>query len=372
MITKPIRRYLSVLNFLISGIAVAGTPISHGMINSKTAEVYNYWTEERLREAMPMELTQVDHQQMTRLSPEELKEKFASLKPQHTDASPPTIQVSARNNYLFKPNKAENNNMQFFDSGSKEAPFSSSQLVPISADLHYPYTTVGKLFFTTPNGDKTCTAAVIANRLILTAGACLHNGNGNASGWYRNWMFIPAYRSGNAPFEAWTWSAVKVAAPWFDGGGNLPNTADFGLVELEDLPISGERRTIASVVGRLGTQTLMGSPNHAHILGYPLNFDNGQLMHQVTSTSAFGAYSNNIEYGSDMFGGGVGGSPLIQNFGIASAGQNGGSNPARNSVIAVNSYMYSDAKVMLNGSSILNSNFIEIFNELCSHKSGNC
>src|SRR6185295_349187 len=129
-------------------------------------------------------------------------------------------------------------------SGSTGAYFTSARLVPAAADLAYPYSTVGKLFFTIPgHGDFYCSAAVLRPRVVLTAGQCIHSGTSNP-GFFTNFRFVPAYRSGAAPFGTWTWNFVTVNTTWSQGGGSLPNAADYGMIEVADQSISGVNRKL--------------------------------------------------------------------------------------------------------------------------------
>jgi hypothetical protein len=86
------------------------------------------------------------------------------------------------------------------DVGQAGAWFSSSRLIPSDARMHYPYRTVGKLFFVVPGlGEGHCSAAVIRPRLVLTAVHCVHQGSGGADGFFQSFVFVPAYHEGNAP-----------------------------------------------------------------------------------------------------------------------------------------------------------------------------
>ncbi len=368
MFTKSFK--LAVISSLISSVTFANPTSPKIIINPNTTDVATYWTAERMRDATPMDLPQANPQRVVELSTKELMAKFGDLKPQLTDAAPPTAHIQPVNHYLFMPRLPVASH-SLHNAGTLKEQFSSSQLVPLTADQVYPYSTVGKLFFTTPSGNKTCSASVIANRLILTAGHCVHNGNGSASGYYTNWTFVPAYHNGNAPFSTWTVSAFVASAPWYSGGGTVPNASDLAILQVNDQTIGGTVQSIGSVVGKLGTQTLSTIPNHAHMLGFPGNLDSGQLMHQVTAQSALAVAPNNAEYGSNMSTG-AGGGPWIQNFGVASAGETGGTNPGRNLVIGVTSYGYNNTTSLGNGSSILDSNFTTIYNSMCSNEAGNC
>lgn len=150
-------------------------------------------------------------------------------------------------------------------------------------------------------------AAVIKPRLILTAGHCVHKGSGGNNGLYTNFLFVPAYRDGAAPYKRWSWSHVITPNTWITGGGTLPNAADYAILEVSDQSFSGVTSTIGSVVGYLGYKTRDLLPNHVTMLGYPRNLDNDEKMHQVTAGSYGSGGNNTAIYGSDMREGSSGG-----------------------------------------------------------------
>ncbi len=246
-------------------------------------------------------------------------------------------------------------------SGSAKGYFTSSRLVPTSADRSYPYSTVGKLFFHIDGeGDFYCSAAVVRARLVATAAQCVHGGAGQ--GFFDDFEFVPAYRDGAAPYDTWRWEFVVAPSTWTGGNGRLPNAADYALIEVTDLTISGVKRKVGDVVGFLGYQTQKLRPNHAHLLGYPSNFDGGEKVHQVTAQALRNASANNVEYGSDMRGGSAGG-PLIQDF---------GDNANLVKWIGAISYYNNSTTVKVQGASIPDSRFTSILNVACSRRSGNC
>jgi V8-like Glu-specific endopeptidase len=241
--------------------------------------------------------------------------------------------------------------------------------VPLKADQVYPYRTVGKLFFRQPGeGDKLCSASVIKPRLILTAGHCVHKGSGGNSGFFTNFLFIPAFRDAKAPYGRWDWGWAITTSDWMMGGGTFPNAADYALIELKD---NAQGQRIGDVTGFLGFQTRKLLPNHAHLLGYPTNLDAGMKMHQVTAGSFQEAFPNAAEYGSDMRNGSSGG-PWIQNFGQEAKGQTGNMNAGANQVIGVTSYGRIDPDPKVQGSSILDKRFTALLYTACAHRQGNC
>jgi V8-like Glu-specific endopeptidase len=371
------------------------------------------WTEERLRGAKPLDLP-ISKQRYS--EQKKLEKTVAPQDRKAGDGKPPTvnvapqaegsakkdttsgdklgkgdaasgdkenkgdIQVAKAEDEPLSPNLARGGTGETAlgviaaDFGTQKAQFSSSRLVPESARLEYPYRTIGKLFFTEPGvGDFICSASVLRPRVILTAGHCVHKGSGGVGGFYANFLFIPAFEAGAtpAPFQSWNWRFVVTTSTWATGNGGVPNAADYAIIELEERPFGGTPRKIGEVTGFLGWQTNSLDPNHTNKLGYPANFDGANQMHQVNSQHHRDIAPNNVEYGSDMRGGSSGGG-WVQNFGIPAAGQTGGLNPGFNRLVGVTSYGYTAQDPKVQGSAILDNNFINILNAACNHKPGNC
>ncbi len=258
------------------------------------------------------------------------------------------------------------------DIGTLKTPFSSSRLVPSSARLSYPYRASGKLFFQKPDGGSfICSGAVLRPRLILTAGHCVHQGSGGGGGFYKSFLFVPAYHNGQAPYQAWNWRWVITTSSWASSNGNVPNKADFAIIEVEDRKFGSQVKKIGEVVGYYGYRTNALVNNHTKKIGYPGNHDNGQIMHQVDSEDFKSGGQNTRLYGSDMRGGSSGGG-WVENFGIKAAGQVGGLQPWPNRLIGVTSYGYVAVGPKVQGSSILNKEFLDILNIACAHRAGNC
>jgi V8-like Glu-specific endopeptidase len=75
--------------------------------------------------------------------------------------------------------------------------------------------TAGKLFFTDNGLNYVCSASTINNNyknLIITAGHCVHSGQGGA--WHSNIVFAPAYYNGQSGYGLWNWSGARTFTSW--------------------------------------------------------------------------------------------------------------------------------------------------------------
>lgn len=332
-----------------------------------------YWTPERLANAKPLDLPKASS-----TTPQSGAETpMASGISASSEGRGPTVSVAPdMTSRLFDPALApqwdNETGVVPFDRGTSGYNYTSSRLIPLTADIYYPYRTVGKLFFTQPGvGNFVCSASVIQRRILATAGHCVHRGNGSATGWFTNFLFVPAYRNGAAPYSSWTWAAVRTSTTWYSGAGAVPNAADYAMIEVNDKVISGVTRRVGDLTGWLGWKTLALSYNHAHILGYPMNLDSGVYMHQVAAQSAVTGGNNTWRYGSDMRGGSSGG-PFVQNFSLPAAGQTPGLNPGWNQLISVVSYGPVDTNPKYQGASILDSRWTSMWSAACARRAGNC
>jgi V8-like Glu-specific endopeptidase len=338
-----------------------------------------YWTAERFKEAKPYPMPQASE----RAQQPGIEVEKVQGKPQSSQAKPPAEPAQPGDLQLYVPDPAPQRLQgdEVVDPGavgSFGAPYTSTRVFPMfsgnvvgfSADRAYPYITVGKLFFSAGGDPFVCSAAVIQRRVVATAGHCVHSGT--SAGFHSNWVFVPAFRDGAAPFRSWNWRYVATTATWANGGGGVPNAADYAMIEFADQSLSSGAppSKLGNVVGWLGWQTLNLASNHTSKLGYPCNLDNCQKMQDVMSNNFRNVAPNNVEYGSDARGGSSGG-PWVQNFSTLASGGGTGSNAGLNQVVGVTSYIYNDEAPKVQGASILDSRWISLFNLLCG-RPGNC
>ena len=129
------------------------------------AAVQRYWTAERMREAIPADMT--------------LQGKPAG-----------------------KP--------------KKNARAAAQQIPPPYTSA--PTRTNGKVFFSDGGSNYVCsgTALLSGNKsTVWTAGHCVHDG---ASNFHTNWTFVPAYADGSRPYGTWTARTLLTTGGWANNG----------------------------------------------------------------------------------------------------------------------------------------------------------
>ncbi|HEY0062098.1 MAG TPA: hypothetical protein VGC21_08250 [Telluria sp.] len=343
------------------------------------ANANDYWTPERFKAAKPLPLPAVRPDAVR----EENLKAAPTGKPESSEGKPPSMNTKMAPERLYSPDPSGQRQSAMSDvepdaNGTFNTPYTSTRVfpmfagasAPLSADRAYPYITVGKLFFTIGGSPFVCSASVIQRRVVVTAGHCVHSGT--AAGFHSNWVFVPAFRDGTAPLKQWNWRFAIVTGTWASGGGGVPNAADYAMIEFGDQAMvpGGPIVKLGSVTGWLGWQTLSLLNNHTSKLGYPCNLDSCQKMQNVTSSAYRATAPNNVEYGSDARGGSSGG-PWVQNFAQLSVGGGTGINTGQNRVVAVTSYGYTSTDPKVQGASIPDDRFVQIWNSICA-RAGNC
>lgn len=82
----------------------------------------------------------------------------------------------------------------------------------------FPHRWSGKLTFTTPSGNSSCSATAIGGNNFVTAAHCVYDTTNNR--WYNNWVFTPAYRNGATPYGSFSWTACTIPNQWIALSGS--------------------------------------------------------------------------------------------------------------------------------------------------------
>jgi V8-like Glu-specific endopeptidase len=337
-------------------------------------EVRAFWTPERMASAQPEPMPEVPIEKI--LENQALEENLP------VPSGPRFWAPGQMVGEGTPPNPAQEEAAANFDpdslppaKGTRGLNYTSTRLIPQAADILVPYRTTGKLFFMNGALAFTCTASVIRLRVLLTAGHCVNDGNGTT---FTNFMFVPALRGNIRPLGTWTWVIAYIPNTWLNGGGVLPNAADYAVMVMADQNIGHGVQTLGAAIGyTLGFATFALRGNELVILGYPCNL-NRTLMHQVFSGQTANGGNNTVLYGDDMEQGSSGG-PWIQDFGIREVGQVAG---GTNQVVGVASYTIDPPTPPQTcttnpvrralGASIFDNRFRDIVVAACAQAVGNC
>jgi V8-like Glu-specific endopeptidase len=144
----------------------AGNAVIEHPVSQSPAEVRDYWTPERMREAQPLDLV-------------------AGGKSGTATATP-----------------------------AAEDP---DQEIPANLDTTYPFRIHGRLFLRYGSLDASCSATVVTSfsrDLILTAGHCVLMPTGSGALWATNVSFVPAYRNGARPLGTYPATLLGTTTQW--------------------------------------------------------------------------------------------------------------------------------------------------------------
>ncbi|HEY5986499.1 MAG TPA: hypothetical protein VIV12_09000 [Streptosporangiaceae bacterium] len=198
------------------------------------------------------------------------------------------------------------------------APFTRYGLFPASQYNVYPNRAHGKLFFSqhTPSGDGSfvCSGTVVTSAghwLVETAGHCVANSATHTFSF--NVQFVPAYRSGLAPFGVWSAFQLWTKTAWISSG-NLRE--DRGFVLLRN---NSSGLPIQNVTGSEGIAFNQGYLQHVVDFGYPAAYPFNGATEQLClasfeETDPFDTEIGSVPWGigCDQTGGSSGGGWVIR------------------------------------------------------------
>ncbi|MEV7605167.1 hypothetical protein AB0N65_06985 [Paenarthrobacter sp. NPDC089322] len=173
-----------------------------------------------------------------------------------------------------------------------------------------PVKHIGKVFFTLGGANYVCSANSVTSTnksTVSTAGHCLNEGPGAFA---TNFVFVPAYLNGSAPYGKWTARALYAPTQWSSSGSMQYDT---GFAVLNTL--NGQR--LADVVGSSGVQFNAARGLSYKAFGYPAAAPfNGESLKSCSGTASNDPYNpqfNTQGIPCNMTGGSSGGPWFIGN-----------------------------------------------------------
>ena len=196
------------------------------------------------------------------------------------------------------------------ETGGGPYPFTRTEVAdPGAADVRMH----GKVFFSDPSdgNDYVCSGTAVTSpneNLVWTAGHCVY-----LFAWHTNFVFVPGYHNGSAPFGEWAALYTSAPSSWV---WNTNVRQDVGVAVVEADPVTGA--TLTDTVGSRGV-AFNGVRNQAYVsYGYPANrqdspdFTGGREFLCTVSSAADDNFDGGsgplpLAIGCDMTGGSSGG-----------------------------------------------------------------
>ncbi|MGW6296650.1 trypsin-like serine peptidase [Streptomyces sp. NPDC055058] len=161
--------------------------------------------------------------------------------------------------------------------------------------------TSGRVFFTFQGRTASCSGNAVTSQnasTVITAGHCVkYQGS-----WHTNWVFVPGYDNGNAPYGQWT-ATKTLTTPQWEASEDINHDVGAAVVA----PLNG--RTLTSVVGAQGIQFNGGYNKPMYAFGFPAAspYDGSKLIHCSGNSSKDFLFSQDHSLGCNMTGGSSGG-----------------------------------------------------------------
>ncbi len=139
-----------------------------------------------------------------------------------------------------------------------------------------PATTSGRIFFTGNDGlGYSCSGSTVnsnGKNLVFTAGHCVHPGGSGT--WFSNWVFVPRYTNGSAPYGTWSARQLWSWTTWTQGGDRR---YDIGVAVMN----TRFGQHIVNVVGGQGIEWNYPLEQYVYQFGYPARspFNGGTLQY---------------------------------------------------------------------------------------------
>ncbi|WP_413252239.1 peptidase [Streptomyces lydicus] len=168
-------------------------------------------------------------------------------------------------------------------------------------------TTTGRVFFTYQGRNASCSGDAVTSgnkSTVLTAGHCVKL----QGAWHTNWVFVPGYHDGQAPYGKWA-AASTLSTPQWTASEDINYDVGAAVVA----PLDGKKLT--DVVGGQGLSFNSGYNKAMYAFGYPAAapYDGTKLIYCSGTTLKDPLFSHDHGLSCNMTGGSSGG-PWFTSF----------------------------------------------------------
>ncbi|MEV7507595.1 trypsin-like serine peptidase [Streptomyces sp. NPDC090085] len=167
--------------------------------------------------------------------------------------------------------------------------------------------TSGRVFFTMGGRTASCSGNSITSAngsTVMTAGHCVKY----QGAWHTNWVFVPAYSNGSAPYGQWSATKTFATDQW---AASEDMNHDVGLAVVA--PLNGQ--TLSQAVGAQGVLFNGGYNKKMYSFGFPAAapYDGSKLVYCSGNSGKDFLLTKDHGLGCNMTGGSSGG-PWFQDF----------------------------------------------------------
>ncbi|MEU9119335.1 peptidase [Streptomyces sp. NPDC048506] len=166
---------------------------------------------------------------------------------------------------------------------------------------------IGRVFFTYQGRTASCSGDAVTGgnkSTVVTAGHCVKL----QGAWHTNWVFVPGYHDGQAPYGKWP-AATTLSTPQWTASEDINYDVGAAVVA----PLDG--RKLTDVVGGQGLSFNSGYNKAMYAFGYPAAapYDGSKLIYCSGNTIKDPLFSNDHGLSCNMTGGSSGG-PWFTSF----------------------------------------------------------
>ncbi len=273
------RTALSVLlsaGALVAGVLTAATPsvAADAPASFRQQHTQGFWTAERMRSATPLDVTAVPGAARTPVATSAATLSAAPTAIAPTAAASPTAFPQAGGAWTGGGAVVKTSGRVFFTMGGRTASCSGDSV-------------------TSANGST-----------VMTAGHCVKY----QGAWHTNWVFVPAYNNGSAPYGQWSATKTFATDQW---AASEDMNMDVGLAVVA--PLNGQ--TLSQAVGAQGLLFNGGYNKKMYSFGFPAAapYDGTKLVYCSGNSGKDFLLTKDHSLACNMTGGSSGG-PWFQDF----------------------------------------------------------